>query len=118
MVSGDFIRFGKAIPERVLPTPDHSVVIAYRAVPMNAAILIGRGIGHDDAEAASMPWVPTAAYGGLLVEVRGGIDNDAGKVLGQQAGAAGHIGERAGWGQVVAQIDNPGVTHAVAQPIN
>ena len=57
MVSGDFIRFGKAIPERILPTPDHPVVIAYGAVPVDGAILVRGGIGHDNADAAPMRWV-------------------------------------------------------------
>lgn len=85
------VRGGEPIPHGVLPAADESVVVADRAVPEDAAVLVVGGIGHDDALAAAMARSSPAAHGGRIIEVVGGVDNDAGEVFGEQPGAASLI---------------------------
>jgi hypothetical protein len=78
---------------------------------VDAVFLVGGGEGHHDAAATAMSQPSPTAYTRRIIEVGGGVDHDAREVLGQQAGAAGHRGERAGRRQVVSKIDDPGVSH-------
>jgi hypothetical protein len=102
---------GEAVPQGVLPATDNALVITGEAVPVDAVFLVGGGEGHHDAAATAMSQPSPTAYTRRIIEVGGGVDHDAREVLGQQARATGHRGERAGRRQVVSKIDDPGVSH-------
>lgn len=72
------VRRAEPNPHGVLPAADESVVVTDRAVPDDAIVLVAGGIGRDHALAAAMPRSSPAAHGGRIIEVVGGVDNDAG----------------------------------------
>ncbi len=110
-MSGVYFDLDEAIPKGFLPATDEPVVIAYRAVPVDALEIVSAGVRHHDAGAAFVPWTPAAAHSGFFIEIGGGIEHNTGKVLGQLAGRARHVGDRPGRSEIMAKIDDP--RHAV-----
>jgi hypothetical protein len=103
----------KAIPERPLPTSDDSMVVANRAVPVNAVVLVPGRIGHYNSLSALVVRPASATNSGWIIEMCRCIYNDTGEVLRQESCSRGHIGERAGGREIVAQINDPTIDHSV-----
>ena len=102
----------KAVPECVLPAANDAIVVTDGTVPQDAWIFIGRRVRHYDTSAALMTRVTPAANGWFVIEIAGGIDHDAGEILREQPGASGHLGDGTRGGEIMAQIDDPGIAHA------
>ena len=96
-----------------MPAADESVVIADGAVPINTVQVIGVGIRHHGSRATPPSWTSATADAGLFIKVSRGIDNDAGAILRKQPRRGRHIGECARWVEVMPEIDDPGITHAL-----
>lgn len=101
----------KAIPERPLPASDDAMVVANRAVPVNAIVLVPGRIGHYNSLAALVLWPASATNSGQIIEIGCCIYNDTSEVLGQESCSRGHISERAGGGKIMAQINDPTLDH-------
>ena len=104
---------GEPVPERVLPAADESVVIADGTIPVDAFHVVSTGVGHHDPSATAPSWTSATANARFVIKVSRGIDNDAGEILGKQPRRRRHIGECARWVEVMPQIDDPGITHAL-----
>jgi len=113
--SGYGAGFGEAVPQRVLPTADHSVVVTHGAVPVDGVVLIIAGIGHHDPGTRSMPRTAATTNGGWIVDVGGGVHNDASEVLRQDATARGQLGHCACRCQIVTKVYDPGIPHRRAR---
>lgn len=104
----------KAIPECALPASDDSMVVAYRAVPVNAIVLVCGRIGHYNSLAALVLRPASATNGGWIIQMRRRIYNDTGEVLRQESCSSGHVGKCTGRREIVAQIDDPAIDHDVS----
>src|SRR5690606_16900450 len=82
-------------------------------------ILADGGKGLDESGAAAMPGSTPTSHPGRIVEVSGGIRNDAREVLCENAGARWQV-RRQGtcWRQVVPEINDPSVAHDAAFEAN
>jgi hypothetical protein len=77
-----FFVYRESVPDGVLPAADESVVIAHRAMPMNAVQVIGTGIGHYDPRATASSRTSSTADARFIIKVCRRIKDDVGEVLG------------------------------------
>jgi hypothetical protein len=105
--------YREPVPERVLPAADESVVIADGTIPVDASQVVSAGIGHHHPGATAPSWTSATANARFVIKVSRGIDNDAGEILRKQPRRGRHIGECARWVEVMPEIDDPGITHAL-----
>lgn len=104
----------KAIPERPLPASDDSMVVANRAVPVNALVLVCGRIGHYNSLAALVLRPASATNSGWIIEMRRRIYHDTGEVLRQESCSRWHFGKCTGGREIVAQINDPAINHDVS----
>ncbi len=105
----------KSIPDRILPAADEAIVLADWAVPVDTVQIVGGRVRHDDPPTGTSSRTPAATDAGFIVNVGRGVDDDVGEIFSKQPGTAWHIGERARWVEIVSDIDDPGVTHALSR---
>ena len=100
----------EAVPERSLPSTDHTIVVAYGTMPKDRIVLVDARDGENDTCTATMSGPTTTAQCRWVIEIRGRIHDDVCKILCQKPGTRWHRSHRTCRCQVMPQINDPGVT--------